>query len=115
MNVGLSYIDGILGAMRTAAQSLARISHLVSASEKTNAVAWKWQLLSAAEGARADCERDLRGAEQQLASLGAPGRLPQPLDALPDRIQAMRSELERASQAIVESRDRAARVSAGQA
>lgn len=90
---GVSYLDAILGALRSAGQRLAAVGGYLGSAERAAIPAWKWQLLSAAGHAHAEARASLDEADERLARLGAPDRLPAPLDALPERIRAMRTDL----------------------
>ena len=90
---GASYLDAILGAMRSAGQRLAAVGGYLGSAERAAIPAWKWQLLNAAGHAHAEALERLDEADARLARLGAPDRLPAPLDALPERLRAMRAEL----------------------
>lgn len=97
---GASYLDAILAAMRGAGQQLASVAGFLGSAEKAPGPAWRWQLLAAAGQAHAEARRSLDEADERLAQLGAPDRLPAPLDALPERLRVMRAELDGAEQRL---------------
>lgn len=112
---GVSYLEAILVAMRTAGQRLAAVGGYLSSAEKASIPAWKWQLLTAAGHAHAEACASLDEAEERLSGLGAPDRLPAPLDALPERIRAMRSDLRDAEERLQEALAEAVGSAAGSA
>jgi hypothetical protein len=90
---GVSYLDAILIAVRTAGQRLAAVVGYLGSAEQAPSTAWKWQLLTAAGQAHAEACASLDEADERLSSLGSPDSLPAPLDALPERLRAMRGDL----------------------
>jgi hypothetical protein len=101
---GVSYLDAILLAIRSAGQRVAAVGGYLAGAEKAAIPAWKWQLLTAAGLAHAEAQKCLDEADERLSRLGAPDRLPAPLDALPERLRVMRADLraveERLQQAL---------------
>lgn len=104
---GVSYLEAILVAMRSAGQRLAAVGGYLGSAEKAASPSWKWQLLTAAGHAHAEARASLDEADERLSSLGAPDRLPAPLDALPERLRSMRMDLcaveERLQEALAEA------------
>lgn len=112
---GGSYIDAILLALRAARQQIQTLLGLVESAERAPGPTWKWQLLAAASDAGESARASLDDAEAQLVSLGAPDRLPAVLDALPERVTAMRDELASAREMLEAARARASTVAVGKA
>ncbi|MEZ4299580.1 MAG: hypothetical protein R3B70_31820 [Polyangiaceae bacterium] len=112
---GTSYLEAILIAMRRAAQGIASVSGYLGSAERAPSTPWKWQLLTAAGTAHAEATASLDEADERLRKLGAPDRLPAPLDALPERLHVLRAELRDSEERIQAALSAALATAAGSA
>jgi hypothetical protein len=112
---GVGYLEAILIAIRNAGQRLAAMGGYLGSAERASIPAWKWQLLTAAGHARSEAHACLDEADERLSSLGAPDSLPAPLDALPERVRAMRKDLRAVEEQLEEALAAAAESASGNA
>ena len=91
---GGSYFEAILVAIRGAGQCMVAAGGYLTSAEKATLPGWKGQLLVAAGREYAEALARLDEADERLRSLGGAGGLPAPLDQLPDRLKAMRADLQ---------------------
>ncbi|UQA63132.1 hypothetical protein [Polyangium aurulentum] len=110
-----SYLDALFATIRDAGEHLASAQGLLAGAERTMLPGWRMQLVEAARDAHAEAGARLAHAEERLASLGEPDELPAPLDQLPRRLEAMRSDLRAAEQRLSRVVEAAASRPLGQA
>ena len=97
---GGNYLEELLIAIRGAGQRTATAREYLSSAGQATSPSWKWQLLEAAGREHAGAVAHLNEADERLQRLSGQSGLPPPLDALPNRLKAMRDELATAEEDI---------------
>ncbi|AKT41908.1 uncharacterized protein CMC5_061300 [Chondromyces crocatus] len=110
-----SYLDAIFAALRGAGQKLDNARGWLTSAEATSASAWRLQALAAARGAQGEARAYVKELEGRLAQLGPGAELPPPLDVLPERLEAIRKDLDATEQRILSIASAAATQPLGQA
>jgi hypothetical protein len=105
-----SYLDALFAAIRDAGERLVSAEHWLKSAERAAPPSWRMQFIAAAHRAQAEARAKLDDAENRLQHLGAVDHLPAPLDQLPRRLLAMRSDLRasehRLSRVVLEAASR---------
>ncbi|EYF03492.1 hypothetical protein [Chondromyces apiculatus] len=110
-----SYLDAIFAALRSAGQKLDATRTWLASAEAAGTPGWRLQALSAARNAHGEARAYVADLEARLGRLGSGPELPPPLDVLPARLDAIRTDLKATDERLLRVAADAASQPVGQA
>jgi len=106
----IDYLDALFASIRAAAKDLSAMKISYARAKGTSAPTWRWQWIEAARVELARSRAHLVEAEARLGVMAEGGAPPAPLDQLPARLAALRTELvadeKRLAELVAESASR---------